>query len=222
MMRKTGFLSALALGLMLPAMGARAAEPPAGGVARVDEAAAAKELAVLCARVTCRKTFRPMTLRMPDKSNFAITTRPLPYLDDKGTLILFAGESITLSYATDDEKLEHPVLSSVSDPLGPVELPPPVSKAAIRFDLEQMEGEAGMMLTVTNTTKATVKYDAVMFMPDPASGGARGGRTTACPVLPPQGGGDGFSAVENWPEPIVMLLVSNIRALADGAPSICN
>ncbi|HKU64962.1 MAG TPA: hypothetical protein VJQ06_07885 [Rhizomicrobium sp.] len=215
-MRKILVLPVLLLALGLPAAQAAVQASP------VDEAAAAKERAALCAKVTCRKASRPLSLRMPDKSNFVISTRPLPYFDDKGTLILFAGESVTLSYATDDERLEHPVLSSVSDPLGPVELPPPASKAAIRFDLQQMEGEAGMMLTVTNTTKTTVKYDAVMFMPDPAGGGARGGRTTACPVMPPQDRAASFSGFENWPQPIVMLLISNIRALAKDAPSICN
>jgi hypothetical protein len=223
-MQKGRLLPVIALAMAFSVLGAWAAEQPAPPPerARVDEAAAAKELAEICAKLTCRKASRTMTLRMPDKTNFQITTRPLPYFDDKGQLILFAGESVTLSYAGGDEKLAHPAVSSVRDPLGPVELPAPLSDATITFDLKQMDGQPGMMMTVTNKTKTIIKYDAVMFVPDPASGGARGARTSACPVLPPQGTSTTFSAFENWPQPIVMLLISNIRVLPAGAPQVCN
>ena len=221
MMRKSLLFPIVAgcLGLVAPPVWA--VDPPAGH-GQVDEEAAAKELAAVCAKVTCRKTSRILTLRMPSNSSFQISTRPLPYLDDKGTLIMFAGESITLSYAADDQKLEHPILSAVHDPLGSVELPPPPSGAAVTFDLSQMDGRAGMMLTVTNTTKVIVKYDAVMFVADPASGGARGRRTTACPVLPPQGNASSFAGFESWPQPIVMMLITNIRALPADASQVCN
>jgi hypothetical protein len=203
-----------------------AAEPPGGvdhAAAVEAQAKAAQDLAALCARVTCRTTPRNLSLRMRDISNFEIGTRMLPYFDDKGTLIIFPGETITLSYPGDDAKLEHPVLSSVSDPAGPVTPPPPPSSSAtVSFELEQMDGKADMMLTVTNKTRATVKFDTVMFMPDPASGNARGSRTTACPVLPPPGAAPSFSDLENWPQPVVMLLIGNIRALAADAPHTCN
>lgn len=85
-----------------------------------------------------------------------------------------------------------------------------------------MDGKPDMMLTVTNTTRATVKFDTVMFVPDPASGNARGSRTTACPVLPPPGSTPSFSDFESWPQPVVMLLIGNIRALDPAAPHVCN
>ena len=203
-----------------------AAEPSGGPdhpSAAEAQAKAAQDLAALCARVTCRKTPRQVTLRMRDNSSFQIGTRMLPYFDDKGILIIFPGETITLSYASDDAKLEHPVLSSVKDPAGPVALPPPPSSSAtVSFELEQMDGKPDMMLTVTNTTRSTVKFDAVMFAPDPASGNARGSRTTACPVLPPQANAPSFSDFEGWPQPVVMLIIGNIRALAPDAPRSCN
>jgi hypothetical protein len=203
-----------------------AAEPPPGppsdhAAAAAAQAKAAQDLAALCARVTCRKNPRQVSLRMGDNSSFQIGTRMLPYFDDKGTLIIFPGETITLSYTGDDAKLEHPVLSSVIDPAGPVELPPS-SGTTVSFRLEQMDGKSDMMLTTTNTTGAIVKFDTVMFVPDPASGNARGSRTTTCPVLPPQGVAPGFSGFENWPQPVVMLLIGNIRALDAAAPRTCN
>jgi hypothetical protein len=222
-MRKAMLWMAVVLGLGPSA--ALAAEPPGAAdhaAAAEAQAKAAADLAALCARVTCRKIPRQVSLRMRDNSSFQIGTRMLPYFDDKGTLIIFPGESITLSYADDDAKLEHPVLSSVIDPAGPVELPPPASKANITFELKQMDGKPDMMLSVTNTTRATVKFDTVMFVPDPASGNARGSRTTACPVLPPPGSAPSFSDFENWPQPIVMLLIGNIRAQDPSAPRTCN
>jgi hypothetical protein len=222
-MRKAMLWMAVVLGLGPSA--ALAAEPPGAAdhaAAAEAQAKAAADLAALCARVTCRKIPRQVSLRMRDNSSFQIGTRMLPYFDDKGTLIIFPGESITLSYADDDAKLEHPVLSSVIDPAGPVELPPPASKANITFELKQMYGKPDMMLSVTNTTRATVKFDTVMFVPDPASGNARGSRTTACPVLPPPGSAPSFSDFENWPQPIVMLLIGNIRAQDPSAPRTCN
>src|SRR3569623_946853 len=142
--------------LALPAA-AQPATPPADHAAA--EAAFAQALAAECAHVTCRKGVRPVTLRMADGSNFTIATRPLPYFDDKGTLILFAGESVTLAYGEDDAKLEHPVLSAVTDPLGPVELPPPSSESTVAFTLRQVDGKSDMVLGVTNRTIALVKYD---------------------------------------------------------------
>jgi len=102
---------------------------------------------------------------MQDGSSFQISTRPLPYLDDRGNLVLFAGESVTLTYAAEDQKLEHPLLTAIGDPAGAVELPPPTAKAALTFDFQQMDGKPDMMLTVTNTSGATVKYDVATFGP---------------------------------------------------------
>jgi len=210
----------------LGSFAARAAEPPGGpdhAAAAEAQAKADQDLVELCARVTCRTTPRQVTLRMRDNSSFQIGTRTLPYFDDKGILIIFPGETITLSYPGDDAKLEHPVLSSVSDPAGPVALTPPPSPGTnVSFKLEQMDGKPDMMLTVTNTTRSTVKFDTVMFVPDPASGNARGSRTTACPVLPPQANAPSFSDLESWQQPVVMLLIGNIRALAPDAPRACN
>jgi hypothetical protein len=163
-----------------------------------------------------------VTLRLPDGGNFQIATRPLPYFDDKGTLILFEGEAVTLSYADDDEKLEHPVLSAVRDPLGPVTLPPPPpSGRSLSFSLRQMESKPDMLLGITNTTKAIIKYDTMVFVPDVVNGNARGGRATTCPVPAPQESQPTLG-LEHWAQPLVMVIITNIRALEPGALSSCN
>lgn len=214
--------AALALALMAcPAAAAAPEDAPPPPDRAAAEAALAQMLAAECAKITCRKGVRQLSLRMKDGSNFEIATRPLPYIDDKGTLVLFAGESVTLSYAEDDAKLEHPVLSAVTDPLGPVELAPPPSTRSLTFAFGQLDGKPDMALGVTNRTPAMVKYDALMFIPDAAAGNARAAKTTACSV-PPLEGSQPAIGLEHWPQALVMLVITNIRALEPGTPRSCD
>ena len=100
-MHKSLFWMAVAGAVSLSVAGA--AEPPSDhATAAAAQEKAAQDLADLCARVTCRKLPRQVSLRMGDNSSFQIGTRMLPYFDDKGTLVIFPGETITLSYAGDD------------------------------------------------------------------------------------------------------------------------
>jgi hypothetical protein len=214
-------LAALAL-LASPAAGAVPDDPSPPPDRAAAEAALAQMLAQECAKVTCRKGVRQVSLRMKDGSSFDIATRPLPYIDDKGTLVLFAGESVTLSFPDDDTKLEHPALSAVKDPLGPVDLPPPAASAqSLGFSFGQLDGKPDMALGVTNLTKATVKYDVLMFIPDAAAGNARAAKTTACSVPPPPDNKPTFG-LEHWPQPLVMLVITNIRAQDPGTPRSCD
>jgi hypothetical protein len=222
-MRKGLFLAAL---LAIPAGPSVAqapdtAQPP--GDRAAAEASFAQALAVECAKVPCRKGVRMIDLRMPDGSNFQIATRPLPYFDEKGTLILFVGEQVALSFAEDDVKLEHPILASVTDPLGPVELPTPPSQRVISFTFLQGNGKVDMMLGVSNSTKANLKYDATGFVPDVVNHNARGGRIAACSLPPPDDdSGKPNLALQTWTEPMVMVMITNIRALAEGALRSCD
>lgn len=219
-MRKCLSLIAVFIGLAGPV---QAVETPAGpqsdrAAAAEAQAKADQELAAHCQKVVCRKVSRLVTLQMRDKTSFETNTRLVPYFDDNGALAIFPGETISLSYASDDTKLEHPVLSSVVDPAGPVDLPSS-SGLTISFKFEQKTDGPDMMLVVTNSTKAKVKYDAVMFVPD--ASGVHAARTSACPLMPPQGGQPSFSGFEHWPHPIVMLLISNIRALEPSGSFNC-
>jgi hypothetical protein len=221
-MRKCLVLAAF---LAIPAASSAAQDlrtPPADRAAA--EASFGQALASECAKVSCRKGVRNVDLRMPDGSSFQIATRPLPYIDEQGTLVLFAGEQVALAYGEDDVKLEHPVLASVTDPLGPVELPAPASKRLISFTFLQANGKVDMMLGVTNSTKANLKYDATGFQPDVVNHNARGGRISTGSVPPPPDDGSDKSnvALQTWPEPMVMVMINNIRALAPGALRSCD
>src|SRR3954469_16193457 len=216
MMRKYLLSAAVSLAFSaaipsVPAFAQALATPPADRAAA--EASFAQALEAECAKVLCRKAVRSVVLRMGDGSSFQIATRPLPYFDEKGTLILFAGEAVALAFAEDDEKLEHPILSSVTDPLGPVELSAQDSKRIISFTFLQANGKPDMMLGVSNTTKAMLKYDTVGFQPDVVNSNARGGHIPTCALPPPDGGQTTSLALAHWPEPMVMVMVTNIRAL---------
>ena len=222
-MRKCLSGMAVLIGLTSPAW---AVDAPPGlpsdrAAAAEAQAKADQELAALCAKVVCRKVPRRVTLRMLDKTSLETETRQVPYFDDKGSLAIFSGETISLSYASDDTRLEHPALSSVVDPAGGVELPS-AAGVTISFKFEQMEGRPDMMLTLSNTTKARVKYDTVMFVPgSAANGGARVSHTSACPLLPPPGGVASFFGTEHWPHPIIMLLITGIRAQIASTSFVC-
>ena len=112
-------------------------------------------------------------------------------------------------------------MSSVIDPAGPVDLPPPTG-VTLSFKLEQREGLPDMMLAITNTTKARIKFDTLMFVPDSATGGVHVAPTSACPLLPPQGNLTSFGGFEHWPHPIAMLVISNIRAVEASSSFVCN
>lgn len=206
--------------LVMPAAAAVPDTPPDAHAAA--EASFAEALAAECAHVTCRKAVRPVILRMVDGSEFRIDTRPLPYLDDKGTLILFADESVTLSYPEDDEKLEHPVVSAIKDPLGTIDLPAAASTRSLTFSFRQMTDKPDMVLGITNTTKAMVKYDAVAFFPDVVNHNARGSHTATCALPPPEDNAPRTLGLEHWPQPLVMLIITNIRALEPGALRACD
>jgi hypothetical protein len=221
MMRKCLLLAAVLLACPAAALAQAPATPPTDHAAA--EASFAQALAAECAKVACRKAVRPVDLRMTDGSTFQIATGPLPYFDEKGTLILFAGEAVALAYAEDDEKLEHPVLSSGTDPLGPVELPAPASKRIVSFTFLQAKDKPDMMLGVSNTTRAMLKYDTVGFQPDVVNNNAKGGHIVTCALPPPEGDGNKPNlALEHWPQPMVMVMITNIRALLPGALRSCD
>jgi hypothetical protein len=46
--------------------------------------------------------------------------------------------------------------------------------------------------------------------------------SSICPLLPPQGGLKSFSGFENWQQPLVMLVIHDIRALQADAPRTCS
>jgi hypothetical protein len=209
-------MRALLPALILFAAGAQAA-PEAS--ASSPDAARAQALAAECAKVPCRKSATSFELRTKD-GVFQGQTQPVPWLDDQGTVILFPGESVTIGYPTDDSALARPELYAHAGPdevmVGPAARLGPI----LTFDLKQMDGKPDMMMTGTNRVKATIKFDIVMYVPTPA--GVRAMRTSACPLMPPQGSRDSFSGFEHWPHPIAMMVITHIRAMPAGAAMTCD
>lgn len=180
----------------------------------------AQVLAALCAKVPCRKGGRTVVLRMPDGRGFESKTQPYPYLDDHGTVILYAGETITIGFNKTAEGLGAPVLLKVSDPEGAVDIGTPGTAAAsLSFTLKQDDGKPSMMLTAANGVPATLKYSLQMFVP--TADGVRNGHSSTCPLMAPPSGVASFGGFESWPHPILMVAIADIRMLPAGAPSAC-
>ena len=207
------FLAALAA-LFLMEDPAGAAEPPGSP----DVAKAQRTLAELCAHTACRTTPWRFTLRLSDGGTLESPVQPYPYLDDHGQLYIFPGETIGLAVQSDSSGIGYPELAEVSNPAGPVTLNTS-RKATLTFSFFQMEGKPDMMLRVVNTTNATLRYDATLYLP--AGNGVRSVRTSTCPVPQPQPGAPAFSGFEQWPQPILMLIVTNIRAVEKTASMAC-
>lgn len=182
----------------------------------------AQVLAAMCAKVPCRKGGRPLLLRMSDDRGFETKTQAFPYLDDKGTVIVYPGETITIGYDKNGDTPSNPILLKVTDPDGPVDLGASVKAAAtLSFTLKQDDAKPGMMLTVANGVAATLKYDAVMLVPM-ATGKVEPVPTSTCPLMSPQGSSSTFSGFESWPHPLVMMVITNIHTLPKDAPMVCN
>lgn len=214
-------------GLLLAVLGpvsapALAADPPPGAAdPAADAQARAKAMAAMCAQVTCRKASRTITLHLADGSDYTLHTSPYPYLDPAGNVVLYPGETITLGFSKTGDALDKPVLVAVRDPggavdIGPVEAAPTMT---LSFSLGQDEKKPDTTLIAASTVAAMLKYDVRVSMV--VAGGVRMVNSNTCPLMPPQGNAPSFSGFENWPQPIGMMVIGNIHALAPGTPVRC-
>lgn len=154
---------------------------------------------------------------MGDGKVFETATEGYPYLDSEGTVLIYPGEKIAITLEKKGSGLDAQ-LASVTGLDGPLDLPANPAPT-LRFEFEQ-DPKLGMMLTATNATNLGIKYDAQMFVPTP--NGVKLAHTSICPLMPPQGISPTFSGFENWPHPIVLMVISNIRVQPDDAPRTCN
>jgi hypothetical protein len=117
---------------------------------------------------------------MPCRSN------GVPYVTDKGAIVIYPGESFAIVFEIEDGKLVNaqpvPAGGSRSD--------------VVEVSFKQIDSD--MMLTVANNLSKLVKYDATMKAPDD-----RMVHTSSCPV------DAGLSNFEQWPHPIRFLELSN-------------
>src|SRR4051812_24798985 len=173
----------------------------------------------VCAKVLCRKPGHAVQLRLGDGKVFETATEGYPYLDDENGVFIYPGETIAITLEKKGGELDAQ-LAGVTGLDGAVDLPvKPASTHTLSFTFKQ-DPKVGMILTATNATNLALKYDARMFVPTPE--GVKPIRTSVCPLLPPQGTAPTFSGVEDWPHPIVMMVLRNIRIQPDGAPQTCN
>lgn len=202
-MRAIWLYGALLLAAM-PALG----QPP-------GKEAAAQALKQVCAQVPCRKITTTLILRKADGSTGNFDTRPYPYFDPDGGLFIYPGETITLGLAKNGSG--KPRLLKAVDVDGAHQFAQPAAgEATLEFTLKQIEGKPDMMLNVSNSTGAVIKYDTWMTTVD-----GRTSSTSSCPVFPPGRGQASFGGIEHWPHPIVSLLIENVRALGASADRAC-
>ena len=126
---------------------------------------------------------------MPCRSN------GVPYVTDKGAIVIFPGEQLAIAFAIENGK----IVNAQPNPVGG-SLP-----NAVEVSFKQTDSGM-MMLTVANNLSKTVKYDATMKAPD-----GRMVYTSSCPV------DAGLSNFESWPHPIKLLELSNFRFQDGGA-----
>jgi hypothetical protein len=200
-------------------LGLLAGQPLLAADAVTGDSDRAAALAAMCAKVPCRKTVRSYTLRGPEGTSIQNMTGPYPYVDDQGTVILYPEETIVASLPITGDKLGVPVLLRVTDPGGTVDFAPMTEGVpTISFTLRQ-DDRLGMVLMVTNMSKVGLKYEAYAYIPGPA--GARPSRTSTCPLVASQSK-IGFTGMENWPQPIVMMILTNLHIVPSGGAMVCD
>jgi len=198
-----------------------AAVDPTGQMPDPAAMAHAQALKDACSKFDCRQCVRTLYLRMPDGKRLEASTDRYPYVDDKGTIIIYPDETIAVVSTGQGEKLGPPALVSVIGPDGPVALrAAPKQPANLTFAFKEFEaGKSGMLLDVTNQIDAALEYDATMVVW--AGSGFRFVHTSVCRLMPPQLGQANFHWFENWPHPVVMLIISNIHGLPKNSPQRC-
>ncbi|HVZ27406.1 MAG TPA: hypothetical protein VG798_02015 [Rhizomicrobium sp.] len=213
-MRRIWLLSAVSL--LFGTIAGKAA--PEGTVPSNQKQAADQALADTCAKVVCRKQTRSLSLRASGGNVVRLHTELYPYLDTRGEAIIFPGETITLALPKDGNG--PPNLLKVVDPDGPVDIGATSdSDSTLSFEFHQEEGKPDMLLTITSTVAAMLKYDATMLVVTP--GGVRRAHTSTCPILAARETAKTTFGTESWPQPIPMLVISGIHAIPQGGPMNC-
>lgn len=178
-------------------------------------------LTALCRKVACRGQTRPIELRLDASRGYHFESELLPYVDDKGSILLYPGDVVTVSVARNGKKLSLPKIVNASDAGGKINLGGKANSGAtstVTFALTQDEGKPDMTLLVTNKTGLTLKYTAVAGIP--SQQGLRPSHTSVCPLLPGSAK-DGFTGHETWPQAIGMIILSDLR-IVQSKDTACN
>jgi hypothetical protein len=193
--------------------------------AQIDPMTRARELAEACGRSVCRTELKPVRLRDLDGGEFEYPTEPFPYADS-GNVSLFAGEAILLDFAADGSTVKDPHFVRVIDRVDTANVrgyggatanaakADPNERHTMSFEFRQEEGKPDMTLLVRSDLNVTVKFDALIWLP--TRNGVRVTRTSMCPVFA------GTVGHELWPQPIIMIAMTNFRVIEAGDTVVCN
>jgi len=175
----------------------------------------------LCNKLDCRKSVRNLSLTAAGGKTVEASTERYPYIDDQGAIVIYPGETIGTYIAEQGDAFGKPALASVAGLDGPVKLDfPHADVANLTFKFEEVgKGKPGMFLTLDSHIDAVIKYNLLMFVSTPK--GYRAVPTSSCTLLPPQPGMKTFYGTEHWLHPVLMLVITNIRALPKGSPMMC-
>jgi hypothetical protein len=191
---------------------------------QIDPMTRARELAEACGRSVCRTELKPIRLRDLDCGEFEYPTEPFPYADS-GNVSLFAGEAILLDFAADGSTVKDPHFVRVIENVdtanvrgygGPIAAAKadPNERHTMSFEFRQEEGKPDMTLLVRSDLNFTVKFDALIWLP--TRNGVQVTRTSMCPVFA------GTVGHEIWPQPIIMIAITNFRVIEAGDTVACN
>lgn len=167
----------------------------------------------ICARSACRMEVKSLRLQTPEGGAITLMTERTPYADD-GQVSIFPGEAFSVEFA-DMRSVGQPRFAKLLDRLDEtrgVSFAKPGENPALSFQLRQDLDGPSMILTTKSTLDAMVKYDATIYVP--GAGGMRQEHTSTCPVIA------GGSALEMWPFPIRMVVLSNFRIVPKDAKNI--
>ena len=192
---------------------------------QIDPMTRARDLAEACARSVCRTELRPIRLRDLEGGEFEYPTEPFPYADG-GNVSLFAGEAILLDFAADGSTVKDPHFVRLIDKVDTSGVrgygaatanagkAAPNERHTMSLEFKQDPGKPDMTLLLRSDLTFTVKFDALIWLP--TRNGVRVTRTSMCPVLA------GTAGFEFWPQPIIMIALTNFRVVGPGDTVGCN
>lgn len=139
-----------------------------------------------------------ISLRMPDGTTYARTLPPPNPLLQYEHVYLFPGQTLYIEADMEGDKPAalHMVPANVH----------PEKTLVLTFQQPETKGQYGMVLDVHNPFMLWLKYHAIIVDADTKPGTFK--ESTTCPVVP------GSNATENWPQPVMQLVLSDFHFLA--------
>jgi hypothetical protein len=203
------------------------------------------DLDAICAKTACR-TGGYYAIVSVDATHFVgVQVGRSPYLLENGSLLVFPGETLAVTFAVDGESLK-PVSVRRYAP----HLPLPIAKASgekpstnaddaalpvvsgklpadevaglppntllVSYGQYKPQGESGMTLTLDHNLPHTLKFDAIIAELPQGSSAYSQHYTSTCPVQAKIWGN------ESWLTPLGPIILTRFRFQADGPTIVCD